>query len=186
MATVLQIYYEIEKCYERIFTCSTTAGRKNNYDKIVILLNDYPEMTKYWKLESQATQYVNRVKKITTPPKVDKKLNGISIFEKRTELAYIVELVEEGMIKVGKTNNFTARAKQLEKQYGKINLLHSFAFDNAEDAFLMEVLLHKYYKKKYEGAIFIPQDRFANVGLTKNDIFVLEETAKEIGQKKWF
>ena len=100
--------------------------------------------------------------------------------------AYVMYLEDHNMIKVGKTVNLKNRVSDLSKQYGSVRVLHTFGFSNEEDAFIMEVLLHKYYKKYYKECMFCPQDRFIGADLNSTDIQILEKAAEEIRIKKWF
>jgi excinuclease UvrABC nuclease subunit len=100
--------------------------------------------------------------------------------------AYIIFLKEHDMIKVGKAKNFYARVNQLRNQYGEILPIHLFTFDNEEDAYMMEIVLHKYYKEKYPNSQFIPQDRFAKAGCSLADIEILSQAARKIKQTNWF
>lgn len=100
--------------------------------------------------------------------------------------AYIVELKDKKMFKVGMSCYFNRRKRELEKQYGTVNTIHLFKFDNIENAYLMEVLLHKYFKEKYPKATFIPNDRFKGIKCTEKDLKTLDTIAKELENKIWF
>lgn len=101
--------------------------------------------------------------------------------------SYILLLKEEiVMTKVGMTTNLVRRLKQLKKQYGNnIEILAIFNFENVEDAYLMETLLHKFYKKKGKGE-FIPQDRFIGNVFHEKDLSTLFKVADELRNKEWF
>lgn len=102
--------------------------------------------------------------------------------------AYIVRFnSSQGIItKVGYTTNFKQRKYQLERKYGIIEPLDFYCFDNEEDGYMMEILLHKYFKEK-EMKNFIPQDRFiGDVYDRKEDKPILSKVAEELKNKKWF
>lgn len=105
-----------------------------------------------------------------------------------TSCAYIVRFdTLQGIItKVGYTTNFKRRSYELQRKYGFIDPLAFFCFDNEEDGYMMEILLHKYYKEKGTGK-FIPQDRFiGDIYDIEEDLPILLEVAEELRNKKWF
>ena len=100
--------------------------------------------------------------------------------------AYVI-ILPDGMLKVGKANNFSNRVNTISSMYSLkgITVLHTFTFDNQEDAYIMEVVLHKYYKGK-EKVIFHPQDRFENATFTEEDAKNLAFAESAIKRIKWF
>lgn len=184
-ATNQEVYLEIEKYYKRMCNCSSTAGRKNNYEQIRLIISKYPDMKKYWEIRN-AVYYVDRVYckcplEFLTLKKYKSPKDEILV----KEYAYIA-LLDKDTIKVGKTNNLNRRMYQLNNDYASVQLLASFEFNNTEDAFLMEVLLHKYYKAKYPKAEFLPQDRFKGAGLNEKDLENMSQMVNKIKNMEWF
>lgn len=183
----LQHTYEtIENIYNRMLNCSSTSGRNNNYETILWLLRHNPEMNEYWEHRPNEFKIVNRIRHIK---KFSVKKYSISIVQpkkqEKEEYAYIV-LLNKDIIKVGKTNNLNRRMSELRSQYDRVILLKDFKFNDTEDAFIMEVLLHKYYKAKYPEAEFLPQDRFKGAGLDNDDLEIMEQMAEKVRTEKWF
>ena len=77
---------------------------------------------------------------------------------KKSSYAYVMR-IDKNMIKVGKTNNINQRLCQLRQKYPDIYLLKSYEFKNEEDAYMFEIILHRYFKMSTANS-FIPQDRF--------------------------
>lgn len=190
--TVKEAFDRIELCYERMQMVDSTSGRKYNYEEILIVMKECPAMADYWRLR-EASRYVDRIVKVKNyrEPKScsDTLASWVGeSFDKRDfeACAYVVWLEDYAMIKVGKTKNLNTRISQLKGDYGKVKLLHTFGFSNEEDAYIMEVVLHKYYKKYYKECAFIPQDRFLGADLNSTDIKILESAAEKIRLEKWF
>lgn len=100
--------------------------------------------------------------------------------------AYIVEFGRTKIVtKVGMTSHLVQRMNQLKKKYGTPRILAVYHFDNVEDAYIMEVLLHRFFKEK-NIAEFVPQDRFKGRVFFEEDKEVLERVAEEIRNKRWF
>lgn len=192
MYTVKEAYDRIELCYERMERVESTNGRKYNYKQILEVMEKCPAMNDYWRIRD-VNKYVERIVKIKNykePKATQEKLLEMcgESFDKRSgeAHAYVLWLEDCGMIKVGKTNNLKNRLRDLSKQYGMVKVLHVFDFSNEEDAYLMEVVLHKYYKKYYSDSVFIPQDRFLGADFNSTDRQLLEESAEKIRLMKWF
>ncbi len=64
--------------------------------------------------------------------------------------------------KIGYTNNFNRRRKELLKanDWAKIEIKHLFVFDDEDDARGFENVVRKYYKNLYGIENWIPKDRF--------------------------
>ena len=176
-------YNKIEKYYYELkYQCSTTSTRKYRYNQIKSILNDYPNLRYYCSLRPNRQYYVERVvllqgfSKVCYSKEEDK--------GRTTPCAYIV-MLPNGVLKVGKTNNTQRRFYQLQNEYSMVEVLHTFPFDNEEDAYIMEVILHKYYKEKEE-VTFIPNDRFENATFTEKDKIILEKVAEKIRKEKWY
>lgn len=190
--TVKEAFDRIELCYERMQMVDSTSGRRYNYEEILIVMKECPAMADYWRIR-EANRYVDKIVKIKNyrePQSAGDYLMdwlGES-FDKRDfeACAYVAWLEDYAMIKVGKTKNLNTRMSQLKGDYGKVKLLHTFGFNNEEDAYIMEVVLHKYYKKYYKECAFIPQDRFLGADLNSTDIKILESAAEKIRLEKWF
>jgi hypothetical protein len=177
----------IEELDRRMRNCSSTSGRKNNYEAILNIMRECPETEKYWQHYPQAYRMVDRIEKINlnSLPRASRKTITVSSIYAQ-EFAYVVSIPKEKMIKVGKTCNLNRRMRELEREYEtEIDLLQIFEFENAEDAYLMEVLLHKYFKKKYPKS-FVPQDRFADAIFDDKDAKILLATAEKIKEIIWF
>lgn len=199
-------YNRIKECKNRMESVSTTSGRKYNYEQILIVMDSCPQVKDYWRVEPNARFYFDRVvqvkefneaqKVITKPfestmPMAEIIAPEVDILDLLTNFdynpcAYIMYLEDLNMIKVGKSKEVNTRLGRLGSKYGKIQLLKVFPFDNEEDAYLMEVILHKYYKEKYPNSIFIPQDRFEGAGFTTEDLETLEKAAEKIRHEIWF
>lgn len=179
---IQEIYEKIELYYKRMCCVNTTGGRKYNFELINLMIKENPVMKSYWKIVDDY-RYEDRVIKIREFNALPQKQT--KVYSKRP-CAYIVYLANKDMIKVGKSSRLVTRLKELKNQYGNLALVKQFIFDNEEDAYLMEVLLHKYFKKYYPNNEFIPQDRFKGVNITKKDLETLEKTAQEIREKNWF
>lgn len=107
-------------------------------------------------------------------------------YQKHCHYAYLMEN-EKGYYKVGKSNKPAARKNQLNYQsrFGNIyNILYTWEFFNAEDAYEMEIWLHRYFRKL--GGELHGQDHFARV-YKKIDFNFLDEKAEEIkkNSKEW-
>ena len=173
-------YYEIEKYQIKLVGNYCTTTKRKYYDLIIGIVKECPEVMQFWEINPDKHFYRDRVK-------LAKKFNGSIHAYTRGHFAYILYLKDCEMIKVGKSSRMEDRMRALEKQYGELEVLHAFEFYNTEDAYLMEVLLHKYFKEKYPFADFIPQDRFGGeVDFTIEDLKNLELVAAEIKTKKWF
>lgn len=184
-------YERVAMYYRRMLLVSSTQGRKSNYEKICYEINDYPELKKYWRICDEAFKYTDKVYQLKELEEYYYKTtleNQVQELPHPTTTkccSYIVILEKEGCLKVGKTNNFNSRMKALATQYGTVRPIHTFDFDNDEDAFLMEIVLHKYFKQKYPYN-FIPQDRFKNADFTLEDLIALEKSAQKIRDIEWF
>jgi hypothetical protein len=192
MITIKEAYDRIEVYYERMFRVSSTSGRKYNYDAILEVMEACPAVKDYWTTR-EAFNYVDKIRKIKNykePRGVLAQLlewSGQPFDNREYEAcAYIVWLEDCNTLKVGKTNNMNTRLTGLRSSYGSIKLLHTFGFDNEEDAYLMEVVLHKYYKKYYKECAFVPQDRFVGADFNSTDLQILENAAEKIRMTKWF
>lgn len=190
--TLKGAYERIELCYERMQSVTSTSGRKYNYEEILVVIEDCPAVKDYWRLR-EANRYVDRIVKVKNyrEPKSagDYLMDWLGeSFDKREfeACAYIMYLEDHAMIKVGKTIDLKGRTYDLSRKYGSVRVLHTFGFNNEEDAYLMEVLLHKYYKKYYKNCAFCPQDRFSGASLNDTDIQILESAAEKIRLEKWF
>lgn len=178
----------IDKYYERMERCSSTSGRRNNYEAILEIFRECPKVEKYWQHNLSKHKMVDRIVRIASYEEISKvkTKRQITYTSHEQEFAYIAFLPEEQIIKVGKTCKIDRRISELKRQYQKEVLLqHVFAFDNAEDAYLMEILLHKYFKEKYPDS-FIPQDRFSNARYEIEDIEILNAAAEKIKEIIWF
>lgn len=178
----------IDKYYERMKGCTSTAGRRNNYEAILEIFRKCPKVEKYWRHDSTQHKMVNRVVRIASYKEIFevKAKRQITYTSHEKEFAYIAFLPEEQIIKVGKTCKIDRRINELKRQYQEeVILQHAFAFDNAEDAYLMEILLHKYFKTKYPDS-FIPQDRFSDACCEMKDIEILIAAAEKIKEIIWF
>lgn len=189
--TLKQAYDDIQTYYNRMQIAGTTNGRKSNYERICGVINECPQITQYWEIKEEKRFYKDKVVKIQeliiTSITIENKVYSTEILSKSNACcAYILLLEHYDLIKVGKAKNFKKRLVSLRKQYGKITPLHLFEFDNEEDAYIMEIVLHKYYKKMYPNNNFIPQDRFGFVGLTVTDLEILTKVAEKIRKEKWF
>lgn len=185
MGTLKSIYEEIERRHDRMHQVTTTSGRWYHLNIIIDLINNNPSIQEFYCIV-EAHFLVDRVQKIkdfciSSSVKMNKPLPT-----ENKEYAYIIELPEQEMIKVGKTNCPTRRFYDLSKKYGLVEPIEIFEFDNTEDAFLMEVILHKYFKEIYPDSEFVPQDRFSEIGVCQKDIDILREIAIKISQMKWF
>lgn len=180
--TIEQANNEIEIYYHRMLGCTSSMGKRSNYYKIVDIIREIPEMEKYWGLAPQQLRYKDKVFK-----RIENAQELAIEYTTFTDLAcaYIVYLEDIKMLKVGKANNFEKRLYQLNNQYGKVTPIFVFNFEDEDNAYLMEVLLHKYFKRKYPYN-FIPQDRFVNAICSIKDINILKGIAEEIKNKKWF
>lgn len=109
--------------------------------------------------------------------------------QRRDSICYLILLPNE-VLKVGKTVNFEQRMNRLSSDYGKITPLLQAKFDNEEDAYLMEVILHKYFKEKYNDCEFFPQDRFRLKERWQDELAQIEDDFYEIRNKiyslNWF
>lgn len=183
-----EAYYRIEECYNRMRSVGTTSGRKYNYNIICDVMDSCPEVCNYWELRN-ARFYDDRVIKIRTyvePKKPRNNAKEIKIITSAEACAYIISLEDCGQLKVGKTKNYDERMYRLEKQYGEITPMITFDFDNEEDAYLMEVILHKFFKERYPESTFVPQDRFDYIPISSRDVDILEKVAEKIRKEIWF
>lgn len=194
--TLEQAYETIEHYYNRMLIIGTTSGRKYQYERICGVMIDCPEVRQYWEIKYGEFYYKDRVVKIQeyTKPTVTVIDSNITLPDIFWDIecggticcSYILYLKDLDMIKVGKAKDFKKRYKQLSREYGEVIPLHWFEFDNEEDAYIMEVILHKYYKEKYPNSNFIPQDRFGEAGLTVADLETLTQVAERIRTENWF
>lgn len=95
-------------------------------------------------------------------------------------VAYILTN-EIGQVKVGFTTRFEKRKEELEKTYNlsyKTNAI--FRFSNVEDAYEMEIWLHRFYKKK--GGILLgnSKDHFNETVFEESDLELLVKIAESI------
>lgn len=151
------------------------------FNLIKEMLNRYPNLTTFIKINEKERFYKNKVRFFELWSfyyTLTKEYSGIC--------AYIVELEDKNQIKVGKAKNFDRRKRELENQYGTVNTIHLFKFDDEEDAYMMEVLLHRFFKQYYPNSRFIPQDRFENADYTLTELEMLDRVAEELRNKKWF
>ena len=183
-----EAYNKIEEYYSRMCSVGTTSGRKYNYREIEYIMHLCPEVTNYWMLVD-AHFYTDRVVKIKPLVKLTP-LNYRDTYEipidSEPACAYILKLEEYNQLKVGKTKDWSRRMYRLGKDYGKITPLIYFDFDTEEEAYLMEVVLHQYYKMFYPECDFYPQDRFGYTPLTETDIEYLKIAAENIKKINWF
>lgn len=189
--TLKQAYDDIQTYYNRMQIVGTTSDRKSNYERICGVVDECPQIAQYWEIREEKRFYKDKVVKIqelviTTITIEDEVYPTETLGNSDACCAYILLLEQCDLIKVGKAKNFKKRLASLRSQYGKITPLHLFEFDNEEDAYIMEVLLHKYYKEKYPNSNFIPQDRFGFAGLTVADLESLTKVAEKIRKEIWF
>ena len=107
-------------------------------------------------------------------------------YQEHCHYAYLMKN-ENGFYKVGKSKNPITRKAQLNNHsnFGSFyDILHTWEFFNAEDAYEMEIWLHRYFRKI--GGELFGQDHFLKV-YKKIDIDLLDEKAEEIkkNSKKW-
>ena len=182
-------YDRIEICYKRMQKVLSSAARCNNYEQICALLNQFPELNNYWENRIYETRYVNRIahiRTLTRPPKpIINKIAEPPIVKEKI-CAYIVYLEDHHLIKVGKSKDFDQRYYNLQKDYGTVIPQYFFYFDNEEDAYIMECVLHKFFKEVNKADVFIPQDRFSYVNITLQDIEQLDQAAEKIRNQNWF
>lgn len=182
-----EAYNKIEEYYSRMCSVGTTSGRKYNYREIEYIMYLCPEVTDYWMLVD-AHFYTDRVVKIR--PLI--KLTPLNYRENEPPIdsesafAYIIKLEECNQLKVGKTKDLSRRMDDLRRRYGKISTLQLYSFDTEEEAYIMEVVLHQYYKMFYPECDFIPQDRFMFKPLTKEDIQFFDIAAENVKKINWF
>ena len=206
MMELKMAFERIEECKSRMRIVSTTSGRKYNYEQILIVMQNCPEVKEYWEIHDNAPRYYDRVvqikalyeiekppvkKYVSSMPVAEIDYSEIDVLDLMTDFnykpcAYIVFLKDKNMIKVGKANRVSSRLNALSSRYGTVELVHAFPFENEEDAYIMEVILHKYYKENYPNSIFIPQDRFEGAGFTKHDLALLEKAAEKIRHEIWY
>lgn len=98
--------------------------------------------------------------------------------KKCSSYAYIIR-IDENIIKVGKTNNVDRRMYELKRQYPNICLLKSYEFTNEEDAYIFEIILHRYFKIATVNS-FIPQDRFLKKKIYEEEWEVLDSLYKQM------
>lgn len=184
-------YERVAVYYRRMLLVTTSQSRRNNYERICAEIANCPELKQYWRIYDSAYKYSDKVHHLK---ELEEYFYQTTFENQVKELphpttdaccSYIVALEKVNCLKVGKTNSFNARMKALDKQYGKVRPLHTFDFDNDEDAFIMEIVLHKYFKEKYPYN-FIPQDRFQDADFTLEDLIALEKSAQKIREMKWF
>lgn len=181
-ARELTAMQNINNCYDRLrWGNHCSATNRKLFEEIQEITNNFPVLNAFVKFEMYHRAYRDCVVVDTTwfikwEPKK----------EYRGRCAYIVELEDKNQIKVGKTDNFAQRKKDLEKQYGTVNTIHLFKFEDTEDAYMMEVLLHRFFKQYYPNSRFIPQDRFENADYTLAELEMLDKVAEELKNKKWF
>lgn len=188
MMTVEHAYYFIDDYYNRILNpLSSTGSRRYSYSRIVEKYYDCPQMQEYWEINSSATYYENRVKKLKDFPtrKNVEEMDWFDWYPENNPCAYIVYLPDCEMLKVGKAKVFHKRITSLKQSYGTVIPLHLFTFEDEEDAYQMEILLHKYFKKMYPYS-FVPQDRFECAVCTKEDIEILDKAADKLRKINWF
>jgi predicted GIY-YIG superfamily endonuclease len=190
-----EAYEKVEGLYYKLIDeKSNFIIQKECYIGITREILQYPDLLSFWDLKD-AVDPKKRIVLVRTLPKdmliaesqSDVELYSLFYQPAETPLsnAYIVYLKDKKMLKVGKTNNIKQRMTALKKQYGEIQMVHTFGFNNEEDAYLMEIILHKYFKQKYPNN-FIPQDRFADAEVTQEDIEILEKSAQKIQKTLWF
>lgn len=90
------------------------------------------------------------------------------------------------ILKVGKANSPNQRLTQLKKEYNRqYFLVKTWTFRTIEDAYEMEIWLHRFYKAKhYE---LVGQDHFLNCIPYQEEMKILNEKAEEIkiNSQKW-
>ena len=188
-------YERVDKLYRTLNDMSSNSTLQTKcYKEICSEILNFPDLLCFWDLRV-ATHPRQRVVKFKNIPlqfsSTENKEDDFFATPCAVEIeegysnAYIVELKDQNMIKVGKTNKITQRLNQLKRQYGTVKLIHNFNFNNEEDAYLMEVVLHKYFKEKYPDS-FVPQDRFERAKVTKADLETLEISATKIRKMLWF
>lgn len=125
-----------------------------------------------------------------TETKTRKKREATKVKEQRYKrnhhYAYLMKNEKE-YYKVGKSSKPTLRKRQLNYQsnFGNdYNILHTWEFSNAEDAYEMEIWLHRYFRQI--GGELHGQDHFLNV-FKKIDFEFLNKKAEEIkkNSKEW-
>lgn len=97
---------------------------------------------------------------------------------KACSYAYVMR-IDENTIKVGKTNNIDKRMYQLKNQYPNIHLLKKYDFTNEEDAYMFEIILHRYFKMATVDS-FIPQDRFLKKKIYEEEWKTLDALYKQM------
>lgn len=178
METYLK-HIEITKLYDSLQSATNTQQRYEYYYMILSLLSKYPKLKEFWAHHPKSFYYVNKITKIKDfDLKVEKQNDA-------TAYAYIALLVKQKMIKVGKTERLEARLNELNTKYGATTYLEVFSFSNVEDAYIMEVILHKYFKEQPQ-SIFIPQDRFDRIICSDKDLAKLRKAAQKIPAIDWF
>lgn len=204
---ILMACAEVAYNYSKMIEVKTSASKKKYYQEIIKLADKTPEIEHYYFIDRQRhcnrpyndsiiiiKDYLTGEEKISLKELNHIRQNHTPCFLTESYLsrckesicAYIVYLEDCDLIKVGMSNNFPRRKKELIAKYGELDVIEIFPFNNVEDAYLMEVILHKFFKEKYPNGTYIPQDRFQNVDLTQIEIYKLREIAEELRNKKWF
>lgn len=160
-------WYEIMDCV------ASEAASRTGYAKSTVR-NYSRDIRNWYSNEYDYDTYVNHAKEdvliaigLARPEKVIKQI--------KKSFAYVVDLGND-IIKVGKTNNMSKRIYALKNQYSQdLEVLKVYEFENEEDAYLFEVILHRYFKTLYPEDVFIPQDRFEGIMISDNDWKALDD-----------
>ena len=172
-------HIKVARLYEKLqSSIISTNDRKKIYHQILHLLILNEKLESFWLHQPNAYRYVDKIVKI-------KDFDLIAKQKDAEAYAYIALLVDQNLVKVGKTKRLIARQNELIDKYGTTCFLETFAFSNEEDAYIMEVLLHKYFKKQPQ-SIFIPQDRFDRITCSDEDLDILRKAAQKIRTIDWF
>lgn len=177
-----EIFIRFESYVDRMKTYTSTSGRNQHGKMMIEFLDNHKELREYWEYDESKFLWIDRFIKIKDPYDPNSYLRNNKEFRHHS---YIVWLVKSNLIKVGKSSRLDARISELREQYGQTMLIKTFPFKSEEDAYLMEVLLHRYFKEMKD-TTFFPQDRFGGVDFNKIDIKQLEMVADKVRTMHWF
>lgn len=143
---------EMEKYYNRIQKCSSTTGRKNNGEKMLLIMEEVTEIRTYWEYNAHGTTWEKRFIKLSHKIEIVSKpeakydasaglyLVGSTYFDPFTDNKYY-------WIKIGQASSFEQRIKQYATHNPMLWKADFYKIENKQVRDFVEMECHCKLKK---------------------------------------
>ena len=184
MTNIIQLNNTIEDLINRMYNCTSTAGRKYNWEQIKDIYNSDERLADYWDYTPDAFMYVSKIARrpiIETQRRLANRNTSKTdktIIKNKTKgkeflyIGYYIDTDNEFILKVGTTNNLERRRIEHNRNYSRAKQ-YTMA-DNSEFTYLWSIPLSKYNTLRFEDKT---RDNWIeeNIGkYVRNDRFVCD------------